>query len=55
VPITQLDISATQIRVLLAAGHRADFLTPPAVLAHIGRQGLYGILAKVTPEDPHAG
>jgi nicotinate-nucleotide adenylyltransferase len=55
VPITQLDISATQIRDLLAAGRRADFLTPPAVLARIRDQGLYGGRPTATPEDPHAG
>lgn len=40
-PITQLDISATAIRTLLAAGKSADFLLPDGVLAYIRRHRLY--------------
>ena len=40
-PVTQLDIAASDIRARIAAGRRADFLTPPGVLELIARHGLY--------------
>jgi len=42
VEITQLDISATQIRELFANGRSARFLLPDAVIEYIREQGLYG-------------
>ena len=39
--ITQLDISATDIRALLAAGRSPRFLLPDAVIGYIREQGLY--------------
>lgn len=39
--ITQLDISSTHIRSLLAAGRSARFLLPDRVIDYIGEQGLY--------------
>lgn len=39
--VTALEISATQIRSLLAAGRSARFLLPDAVLDYIARQRLY--------------
>lgn len=39
--ITQLDISATQIRSLLATGRSARFLMPDTVIDYIRGQGLY--------------
>lgn len=41
-PVTQLEISGTQIRKLLASGKRADFLLPNSVLEVIYSEGLYG-------------
>jgi nicotinate-nucleotide adenylyltransferase len=41
-PVTQLEISGTQIRKLLASGNRADFLLPKSVLEVIFSEGLYG-------------
>lgn len=41
VPITQLHISATQIRDILAAGRRANYLTPAPVLDYIRSRQLY--------------
>jgi nicotinate-nucleotide adenylyltransferase len=41
-PVTQLDISATAIRALLAAGRSPRFLLPEPVLEIIEREGLYG-------------
>lgn len=41
-PVTQLEISGTQIRKLLASGKRADFLLPKSVLELIYREALYG-------------
>jgi nicotinate-nucleotide adenylyltransferase len=41
-PVTQLEISGTQIRKLLASGKRADFLLPGSVLEVIYSEGLYG-------------
>jgi nicotinate-nucleotide adenylyltransferase len=40
--VSQLEISATQIRTLLASGQRADFLLPASVLQFIRSEGLYG-------------
>jgi len=40
-PVSQLEISATQIRKLLAAGKRADFLLPENVLEVIRSEDLY--------------
>jgi nicotinate-nucleotide adenylyltransferase len=39
--VTQLEISATRIRALLAQGENAGFLVPEAVLEIIRREGLY--------------
>lgn len=41
-PVTQLDISATMIRRLIAAGRLPRFLVPEAVWQRIAEQGLYG-------------
>jgi nicotinate-nucleotide adenylyltransferase len=41
--ITQLDISSTAIRDMLALGHSPDYLLPDAVIAYIRRNGLYGV------------
>lgn len=40
-PVTQLDISASQIRSLIKQGRSAAYLTPDPVLAEIERLGLY--------------
>ena len=40
-PVSQLEISATQIRKTLAAGKRADFLLPDNVLEIIRSENLY--------------
>lgn len=40
-PVTQLEISASQIRSLIQKGQRADYLTPASVLTEIKQQGLY--------------
>jgi nicotinate-nucleotide adenylyltransferase len=40
-PVTQLDISATRIRAMLAAGHNPRYLLPDEVLAYIRAQNLY--------------
>ena len=40
-PVSQLEISGTQIRKLLATGKRADFLLPGSVLEFIRSEGLY--------------
>lgn len=40
-PVTQLDISATDIRRRIAAGRSPRYLTPEAVWAYIRDQGLY--------------
>ena len=40
-PVTQLDISATDIRARLHAGRSARYLVPDAVLELIRREGLY--------------
>jgi len=39
--VTQLDISATRIRTLLARGQSPRYLLPEAVLAYIHAQALY--------------
>ena len=41
--ITQLDISSTAIRDMLAAGRSPDYLLPAAVITYIRRNGLYGV------------
>lgn len=41
-PVTQLDISATQIRSLIAVGKSPRYLLPEAVLNYILDQNLYG-------------
>ena len=41
--ITQLDISATAIRAMLARGESPRFLMPPKVWDHIRENGLYGV------------
>lgn len=40
-PVTQLDISATRIRGMIAAGYNPRYLLPDGVLAYIREQGLY--------------
>ncbi|MBM4207853.1 MAG: nicotinate-nucleotide adenylyltransferase [Gammaproteobacteria bacterium] len=40
-PITQLDISATNIRQIVAAGRNPRFLLPDAVISYINEQQLY--------------
>ena len=40
-PVTQLDISASRIRALLARGQSPRYLLPEAVLAYIHDRGLY--------------
>ncbi len=40
-PVTQLDISSTAIRALLAAGHNARYLLPEAVLQRITQEKWY--------------
>ncbi len=40
-PVTQLEISGTEIRKILASGKRADFLLPKSVLEVIYSEGLY--------------
>jgi nicotinate-nucleotide adenylyltransferase len=40
-PVSQLEISATRIRKLVATGKRADFLLPNSVLEIIHSEGLY--------------
>lgn len=40
-PVTLLEISSTRVRELLAAGRRAGFLLPEAVLEFIQQEGLY--------------
>lgn len=40
-PVTQLDISATEIRRLIKSAYSARFLLPDAVLRLIGEQGIY--------------
>lgn len=41
VPVTALDISASQIRELLSQRRSIDFLTPEPVVEHLLREGLY--------------
>jgi len=40
-PVTQLEISATAIRAMLASGESPRFLLPDPVLTYMQRQGLY--------------
>lgn len=44
-PVTQLEISASAVRELLAAGRSARYLLPAAVLELIERHGLYRAVA----------
>lgn len=48
-PVTQLDISATQIRALLAHGQSPRYLLPEAVLAYILDRRLYRSLPVSNP------
>ena len=50
-PVTQLDISATDIRARLGAGRTARYLVPDAVLELIRREGLYALRARETAGD----
>ncbi len=43
VTVTQLDISASRIRALIASGRSARYLTPDGVLEGINQMGLYGM------------
>jgi nicotinate-nucleotide adenylyltransferase len=45
VPVSQLAISATDIRAQLAAGRSPRFLLPDAVLDYIREEALYGVSA----------
>ena len=47
-PVTQLDISATYIRALLARGQSPRFLLPETALAHIHERALYRSLPTPT-------
>lgn len=49
--VSQLDISATRIRELVAAGKNPRFLLPDAVWNLIRLQGLYGVLQNVVQEN----
>lgn len=40
-PVTPLEISASAIRALLAAGHEPRYLVPDAVIEYVRREGLY--------------
>jgi nicotinate-nucleotide adenylyltransferase len=40
-PVTQLEISATAIRAMIANGNSPGFLLPPTVVDYIGRHHLY--------------
>ncbi|MEW8507361.1 MAG: nicotinate-nucleotide adenylyltransferase [Candidatus Thiodiazotropha sp.] len=42
-PVTQLDISASKVRNLLAEGRTPRFLLPEAVLQYIEHNGFYGV------------
>ncbi|HZR83194.1 MAG TPA: nicotinate-nucleotide adenylyltransferase [Candidatus Binatia bacterium] len=48
VPVTALDISASQLRDLVRAGRSIRFLTDPEVVAYIAERGLY----RTAMEDP---
>ena len=50
-PVTQLDISATDIRARLGAGRSARYLVPDAVLELIRQEGLYALRARETAGD----
>ncbi|MCL2377374.1 MAG: nicotinate-nucleotide adenylyltransferase [Defluviitaleaceae bacterium] len=48
--ISDIDISSTRIRTLLASGHSARYLLPQAVHNYIRKEGLYiGPLARIKP------
>jgi nicotinate-nucleotide adenylyltransferase len=51
-PVTQLAISATQVRTLLARGQSARYLLPEAVLTHIHNHALYRspVVSNPTPQ-----
>jgi len=49
--VTQLDISATDIRARLRAGRSARYLVPDAVLDLIRREGLYAPAARAQPRE----
>lgn len=49
--VSQLDISATRIRALVATGKSPRFLLPDAVWNLIRMQGLYGVLQNVLQND----
>ncbi len=53
-PVTQLAISATRIRELLAQGRSPRYLLPEAVLHSIQKQGLYRPADSPHREDEHA-
>lgn len=48
-PVTQLSISATQIRALLARGQSPRYLLPETALAYINQRGLYRSRPDVFP------
>jgi nicotinate-nucleotide adenylyltransferase len=50
-PVTQLDISATRIRDLVAAGESPRFLLPDAVWNLIRMHGLYGVHEVAMPTE----
>ena len=54
-PVTQLNISATQIRALLARGQSPRYLLPEAVLAYIHDLALYRTLSVNTPLPARGG
>ena len=54
-PVTQLAISATDIRTRLRAGRSVRYLVPDAVADIIGREGLYAPPAPGRAADPGRG
>ena len=55
IEVTRVDVSATEIRARLAAGHPIRYLVPPAVEAIILERGLYLTPALARNEDPRQG
>lgn len=51
VPAATPDVSSTEIRRRVAAGESLTGLTPPAVINHIGRHGLYRNLSAMSNEQ----